>query len=564
MPKTTYPDVNLKLLGIDEEKYYKEKEEYEKKSRINERNKVFTIMAYFVHIYVAYAITELLVLKVDNTSWFMYLSENIKWFPTLFRIYTYGMLTYILTSFLTLRRKRLLDPNCESVYEHFKCYFITLCYFLIIPLCIAFFCSPFMPYFGENLLFSLLCYIVYIIVLYGGSLVPFYLSIMLLIIDTEKVKPLQVPFGITEEDKKIIKERRYNEMPKDIAEKLMRIDMKYHQRKEKGRNIKQIDFKETQSVAAAEAEGTEAERTEEDIRREVLQEALIELDSLIGMNMLKIEVKKFLADIQMRKKKEQFGIQSDNSTLHMVFEGPPGTGKTTVARIMGQILYGVGYLETGELHECDRGDLIGEYVGQTAPKVKQIFSDARGGVIFIDEAYSLTPKEGNGYENEAIDTIVKLMEDNRKDTVVIFAGYTNEMRKFLDSNPGLKSRIPFTFTFTPYSASELYEILMTMLEKNRYTVSPDCVEYLKNCIYELSPYLKKSNAREIRNFKEMLLKEQNFRLCEESAAHELSPADELPDDEKQSIRDYLLTIKHPEIERTFKQTLAKLMREYTN
>lgn|GEM_PF-4076164 len=563
MPNFNYPDVNLKLLGIDEEKYYKEKEEYEKKSRINERNKVFTIMAYFVHIYVAYAITELLVLKADNTSWFMYLSENIKWFPTLFRIYTYGMLTYILTSFLTLRRNRLLDPNCESVYEHFKCYFITLCKFLIIPLCIAFFCSPFMPYFGENLLFSLLCYIVYIIVLYGGSLVPFYLSIMLLIIDTEKVKPLQVPFGITEEDKKIIKERRYNEMPKDIAEKLMRIDMKYHQRKEKGRNIKQIDFKETQSVAAAEAEGTEAERTEEDIRREVLQEALIELDSLIGMNMLKIEVKKFLADIQMRKKKEQFGIQSDNSTLHMVFEGPPGTGKTTVARIMGQILYGVGYLETGELHECDRGDLIGEYVGQTAPKVKQIFSDARGGVIFIDEAYSLTPKEGNGFENEAIDTIVKLMEDNRKDTVVIFAGYTNEMRIFLDSNPGLKSRIPFTFTFTPYSSSELYEILMTMLEKNRYTVSPDCVEYLKNCIYELSPYLKKSNAREIRNFKEALIKEQNVRLNEESKKFDFS-TEELSEDEKQRIKEYYLTIKRPEIEKAFKHTLAKLMREYTN
>jgi AAA+ superfamily predicted ATPase len=563
VPNFNYPDVNLKLLGIDEEKYYKEKEEYEKKSRINERNKVFTIMAYFVHIYVAYAITELLVLKVDNTSWFMYLSENIKWFPTLFRIYTYGMLTYILTSFLTLRRNRLLDPNCESVYEHFKGYFITLCKFLIIPLCIAFFCSPFMPYFGENLLFSLLCYIVYIIVLYGGSLVPFYLSIMLLIIDTEKVKPLQVPFGITEEDKKIIKERRYNEMPKDIAEKLMRIDMKYHQRKEKGRNIKQIDFKETQSVAAAEAEGTEAERTEEDIRREVLQEALIELDSLIGMNMLKIEVKKFLADIQMRKKKEQFGIQSDNSTLHMVFEGPPGTGKTTVARIMGQILYGVGYLETGELHECDRGDLIGEYVGQTAPKVKQIFSDARGGVIFIDEAYSLTPKEGNGFENEAIDTIVKLMEDNRKDTVVIFAGYTNEMRIFLDSNPGLKSRIPFTFTFTPYSSSELYEILMTMLEKNRYTVSPDCVEYLKNCIYELSPYLKKSNAREIRNFKEALIKEQNVRLNEESKKFDFS-TEELSEDEKQRIKEYYLTIKRPEIEKAFKHTLAKLMREYTN
>jgi len=420
-----------------------------------------------------------------------------------------------------------------------------------------------MPYFGENLLFSLLCYIVYIIVLYGGSLVPFYLSIMLLIIDTEKVKPLQVPFGITEEDKKIIKERRYNEMPKDIAEKLMRIDMKYHQRKEKGRNIKQIDFKETQSVAAAEAEGTEAERTEEDIRREVLQEALIELDSLIGMNMLKIEVKKFLADIQMRKKKEQFGIQSDNSTLHMVFEGPPGTGKTTVARIMGQILYGVGYLETGELHECDRGDLIGEYVGQTAPKVKQIFSDARGGVIFIDEAYSLTPKEGNGFENEAIDTIVKLMEDNRKDTVVIFAGYTNEMRIFLDSNPGLKSRIPFTFTFTPYSSSELYEILMTMLEKNRYTVSPDCVEYLKNCIYELSPYLKKSNAREIRNFKEALIKEQNVRLNEESKKFDFS-TEELSEDEKQRIKEYYLTIKRPEIEKAFKHTLAKLMREYTN
>ena len=300
------------------------------------------------------------------------------------------------------------------------------------------------------------------------------------------------------------------------------------------------------------------EELEENTKKQVFNQAINELNNLIGMDDLKVEVKKFVADIEMRKRKEDYGINpGKNSSLHMIFEGPPGTGKTTVARIMGKILYGVGYLPKCELVEVDRADLIGEYVGHTAPKVRNVFRSARGGVIFIDEAYSLTPKGTNGFENEAIDTIVKLMEDNRGDTVVIFAGYSDQMREFVRANPGLQSRIPYTFTFTPYSATELYEIFLTMLSQTGYKIAAGDTVFAKECIHSLAPYLKDSNARDIRTFHEKMGKEQNYRLSKEYAEKRNDTKTHIHLTEKEAKKleeaekENMLTLKRYEIENAF-------------
>ena len=183
-----------------------------------------------------------------------------------------------------------------------------------------------------------------------------------------------------------------------------------------------------------------------------------ELQALVGIKAAKDQVKKILAFAKMRKAMEEKGEQLEPITLNMEFVGNPGTAKTTVARIVAGVLKEIGIITSGEFIEVGRADLVAQYVGQTAPMVKSVFQRAKGGVLFIDEAYSLLDKGNGRFGDEALNTIVQEMENNRKDTIVIFAGYPDEMDEFFLRNPGLRSRVPFRVRFDDYTTDELSDI----------------------------------------------------------------------------------------------------------
>jgi SpoVK/Ycf46/Vps4 family AAA+-type ATPase len=178
--------------------------------------------------------------------------------------------------------------------------------------------------------------------------------------------------------------------------------------------------------------------------------------------------------MQLVRKRIEAGLPAPPTSRHLVFAGNPGTGKTTVARLYGRILHSLGMLESGHLVETDRGALVGEYVGHTAPKTTSVFRRALGGVLFIDEAYSLVPHGGgNDFGQEAVSTLVKLMEDHRDEVVVIVAGYPTDMHRFIDSNPGLASRFTRTLTFEDYDGPELLGIVQSQAVEHRYSMGPE-------------------------------------------------------------------------------------------
>ena len=240
--------------------------------------------------------------------------------------------------------------------------------------------------------------------------------------------------------------------------------------------------------------------------------ALEKLNSLIGLDKVKKQVKEFInLNIINQKRKEQ-GLQVVNTSMHSLFLGNPGTGKTTVARIIGDVLYQKQVISRPDVIEVSRADLVAEYVGQTASKTREVLKSALGGILFIDEAYTLSNGGENDFGREAIDEILKFMEDNRDDIMIIFAGYPKEMRKFLKMNSGLKSRIPNVFDFEDYTADEIVRIGLFDLKKRNYTV--DELYYEK----ELKDYYDKendhSNGRWIRNVNEKIMKAQALRLAE--------------------------------------------------
>ena len=193
-----------------------------------------------------------------------------------------------------------------------------------------------------------------------------------------------------------------------------------------------------------------------------------ELDDLIGLNSVKKEVRSLANFVKLQKQREAQGLKTAKVSYHLVFYGSPGTGKTTVARIVGRIYKDLGVLKKGHTVETDRAGLCGEYVGKTGPKTDTVISKALDGVLFIDEAYSLVPEggAGNDYGQEAISTILKRMEDYRDRLVVIVAGYKDEMQRFIDSNPGLQSRFNRYIDFPDYSGTELVEIFKMYMKKN--------------------------------------------------------------------------------------------------
>jgi len=261
---------------------------------------------------------------------------------------------------------------------------------------------------------------------------------------------------------------------------------------------------------------------------------LEELSSLVGLDSVKREVETLVRLIQMSERRAAAGLPSPPMSRHLVFAGSPGTGKTTVARLYGRILAALGVLSTGQLVEVARPDLVAAVVGGTAIKTTEAFNKAIGGVLFIDEAYSLSAGNNGGggpdFGQEAIDTLVKLMEDHRDEVVVIVAGYTNEMRQFLAANPGLSSRFSRTIEFPDYSSSELVTIVEGMCRKHDYRLEYETRAELHSYFTALPRDASFGNGRTARKVFEEMLGRQAYRLAEDPDADAVALTRLLPED----------------------------------
>ena len=279
------------------------------------------------------------------------------------------------------------------------------------------------------------------------------------------------------------------------------------------------------SAAAAQAAPEESEKPDFDA-------CMAELDGLVGLEDVKKDIKNLMNLVKVRKLREENGLPNSAMSLHMVFLGNPGTGKTTVARLLSKLYASIGVLSKGQLIEVDRSGLVAGYVGQTALKTQEVINSAIGGVLFIDEAYSLSSGGEQDFGREAIETLLKAMEDHREDLIVIVAGYTEPMEGFISSNPGLESRFNKYFLFPDYNGEQLFKIFLSQCSKNGYVLSKSAKKSAKEIFDQMYENRGENfgNGRDVRNFFEDTVIRQANRLAamenpEKKELETFTPAD---------------------------------------
>ena len=278
------------------------------------------------------------------------------------------------------------------------------------------------------------------------------------------------------------------------------------------------------------AQAEKPEQKEEIPPKEKIEDLLAELDGYVGMDAIKAEVRSLIHMVPVYQLRRENDLPTTDMSLHMVFSGNPGTGKTTVARIMARIYHSLDILSRGQLVEVDRSGLVAGYVGQTALKTQKVIEKAMGGVLFIDEAYALNGKSENDFGQEAIDTILKAMEDHRDDLVVIVAGYTELMDRFIHSNPGLESRFNRFLMFEDYTPEQMVAIFKMQCKKGCYVLAEGTEELVRDFISEESADDSFGNARGVRNLFEHILVAQNNRLAKMEQVTREDLMQILPDD----------------------------------
>ena len=259
----------------------------------------------------------------------------------------------------------------------------------------------------------------------------------------------------------------------------------------------------------------DSQNSDHTVSDNALLEVIEELNNMTGLKNIKEEINRIITFAKLQIEREKFGLRKDNINNNFIFLGSPGTGKTEIARILGKLLSSLGLLEKGHFVETDRSGLVGCYLGKTAAKTLSKCNEALGGVLFIDEAYSLCTSESeDDYGKEAISTLLKFMEDNKNNISVIVAGYNLEMESFLTSNPGLRSRFNTTFKFSDYKDKELFQIVLQMINDRGRKIKDESKNSLKDLISNISCNKRSTfgNARSMRNLVETVIKRQSYRL----------------------------------------------------